>query len=82
MKRYQLTGNRSEETIQKEVQNNMKMKNTDEEKTAQKIHRENPISISFVSQKRENEVEIFDGKIVENTIEHIKATQSHILKTQ
>ena len=34
----------------------------------------NPISISFVSQKRENEVEIFDGKIVENTIEHIKAT--------
>ena len=82
MKRDQLTGDRSEETIQKEVQNNMEMENTDEEKTTQEIHRDNLISISFVSRKGENEVEIIDEKIVENTIDHIKATQSHILETQ
>lgn len=60
----------------------MKMENTDEEKTTQKIHRDNLISISFVSQKGENEAEIVGEKIVENAMEHIKATQSHILETQ
>ena len=50
------------------------MKANSEREVASSIHRDNLISISFVSQKGENEVEIVDEKIVENTIEHINAT--------
>lgn len=85
MKRYQLTGSRLDETIQEDVQNNIKMDNTDEGYAAQKIQRDSNIHFIRVSEreKEENGVEeIFDEKIAENTPKQMKDTHPHISKAK